>query len=154
MIAYLFHNTSDKRYIYKTLQKITYQGSDHIEVEFKEDTSVIDPTFILRTKSKVLTANYIFVPDLGRYYYIKDYVLSHQRLYISCHVDVLMSFKSEFKNRTVIVKRNEVNWNVYQNDNETLTYQYTAKRTIPFPNKPFNMANTQFILGIVGNASD
>ena len=98
MDAYLYFNKSDKRYVDKKLESITYDGgSDHVDVEFKEDTSIEDPTFILRTQSKVLTANYIYVPNMNRYYYINSYTVSHQRIYIDCHVDVLMSFKTEFK---------------------------------------------------------
>ena len=113
MDATLYFNRSDKRYMNKELEAITYDGSDHIDVEFKEDTSITNPTFILRTQSKVLTANYIFVPDLSRYYYINDYTVSHQRIYINCHVDVLMSFKKEIKQQNVIVNRNTNLFNMY-----------------------------------------
>lgn len=134
MNAYLYYNKSDKRYMNKTLKSITYEGgSDHIDVEFKEDTSITDPTFILRTQSKVLEGNYIYVPNLNRYYYINDYVVSHQRIYINCHVDVLMSFKNEIKQENVIVSRQENSYNLYQVDPKMVIYNTPVYRVLKFP---------------------
>ena len=134
MNAYLYYNKSDKGYMNKTLQSITYEGgSDHIDVEFKEDTSITDPTFILRTQSKVLEGNYIYVPNLNRYYYINDYVVSHQRIYINCHVDVLMSFKNEIKQQNVIVSRQENSYNLYQVDPKMVIYNTPVYRVLKFP---------------------
>ena len=134
MNAYLYYNKSDKRYMNKTLQSITYEGgSDHIDVEFKEDTSITDPTFILRTQSKVLEGNYIYVPNLNRYYYINDYVVSHQRIYINCHVDVLISFKNDIKQQNVIVSRQENSYNLYQVDPKMVIYNTPVYRVLKFP---------------------
>ena len=148
MDAYLYFNKSDKRYVDKKLESITYDGgSDHVDVEFKEDTSIEDPTFILRTQSKVLTANYIYVPNMNRYYYINSYTLSHQRIYIDCHVDVLMSFKTEFKKENVIVARNETLFDMYLDDNKYKVQNRTCVRTVRFPS---GFTTRNLILGVVG----
>ena len=151
MDAYLYYNKSDKRYMNKVLEAITYDGSDHIDVEFKEDTSIVDPTFILRTQSKVLEGNYIYVPNLNRYYFINNYTLSHQRIYIDCHVDVLMSFKKEIKNENVIVKRNEKLFNMYLDDNQYKVQNRTAVRTVVFPS---GFTGHNIVLGVVGKNSE
>lgn len=151
MNAYLYYNKSDKRYMNKTLQSITYEGgSDHIDVEFKEDTSITDPTFILRTQSKVLEGNYIYVPNLNRYYYINDYVVSHQRIYINCHVDVLMSFKNEIKQENVIVSRQENSYNLYQVDPKMVIYNTPVYRVLKFPG---GFSNTGYFVLCVAGAS-
>jgi hypothetical protein len=135
----------------KTLQSITYEGgSDHIDVEFKEDTSITDPTFILRTQSKVLEGNYIYVPNLNRYYYINDYVVSHQRIYINCHVDVLMSFKNEIKQQNVIVSRQENSYNLYQVDPKMVIYNTPVYRVLKFPS---GFSNTGYFVLCVAGAS-
>jgi uncharacterized protein (DUF2147 family) len=135
----------------KSLQAITYDGgADHIDVEFKEDTSITDPTFILRTQSKVLEGNYIYVPNLNRYYYINDYVVSHQRIYINCHVDVLMSFKNEIKQENVIVKRQERDYNLFISDEKQKFYNTNATVVKEFPKKPFSISKSQFILCLNG----
>ena len=135
----------------KDLQAITYEGSDHIDIEFKEDSSIVDPTFILRTQSKVLEGNYIYVPNLNRYYYINNYTLSHERIYIECHVDVLMSFKKEIKNENVIVKRNEKLFNMYLDDNQYKVQNRTAVRTVVFPS---GFTGHNIVLGVVGKNSE
>lgn len=135
----------------KDLQAITYEGSDHTDVEFKEDTSIVDPTFILRTQSKVLEGNYIYVPNLNRYYFINNYTLSHERIYIECHVDVLMSFKKEIKNENVIVKRNEKLFNMYLDDNQYKVQNRTAVRTVVFPS---GFTGHNIVLGVVGKNSE
>ena len=150
MDAYLYYNKSDKRYMNKQIEAITYDGSDHIDVEFKEDTSIINPTFILRTQSKVLTGNYIFVPDLNRYYYINDYTVSHQRIYINCHVDVLMSFKDEIKKENVIVARNTKLFNMYLEDGKYKVQDRTSVRTVVFPS---GFMGHNLVLGVVGKNS-
>ena len=129
----------------KELEAITYDGSDHIDIEFKEDTSITNPTFILRTQSKVLTANYIFVP------YINDYTVSHQRIYINCHVDVLMSFKKEIKNQNVIVNRNTNLFNMYLDDPKYKIQSRTAVRTVVFPS---GFTGHNIVLGVVGKNSE
>lgn len=151
MDAYLYYNKSDKRYMNKDLQAITYEGSDHIDVEFKEDTSIVDPTFILRTQSKVLEGNYIYIPNLNRYYFINNYTLSHEIIYIECHVDVLMSFKKEIKNENVIVKRNEKLFNMYLDDNQYKVQNRTAVRTVVFPS---GFTGHNIVLGVVGKNSE
>ena len=149
MRAILYSNASDKVVVSKSLTQLK-----EIQIELKDDTSLVNPTFIFSVSSKYPEANYIFVPDLGRYYYINDITFSQNRGYINCHVDVLMSFWNKFKNNTCVISRNEKTWNLYQNDEKMKVYQYTATRTIPFPIKPFSMTNTQFIVGVVGNTSD
>lgn len=156
MNAYLYYNKSDKRYVNKDLEAITYDGSDHIDVEFKDDTSIVNPTFILRTQSKVLTANYIYVPDLNRYYYINDYVVSHQRIFINCHVDVLMSYKSSLMDKNVIAKRSENRYNLYLPDDKFKLYNYPKIQTLMFRPKStfyFDMDIEQFILTTAGSVS-
>lgn len=151
MNAYLYYNKSDKRYMNKSLEAITYDGgADHIDVEFKEDTSITDPTFILRTQSKVLEGNYIYVPNLNRYYYINDYVVSHQRIYINCHVDVLMSYRNEIKQENVIVKRQQKDYNLFIPDEKQKFYNTNATVVKEFPENHFTMNNAQFILVMNG----
>lgn len=156
MTAKLYYNKSDKKYVNKDLEAITYDGSDHIDVEFKDDTSIVNPAFILRTQSKVLTANYIYVPDLNRYYYINDYVVSHQRIFINCHVDVLMSYKSSLMDKNVIAKRSENRYNLYLPDDKFKLYNYPKIQTLMFRPKStfyFDMDIEQFILTTAGSVS-
>lgn len=146
MEAYLYNNKSDKRDMDKNLEAV----GNVIDVDFKEDTSIINPTFILRNASKPLNANYIYVPDLRRYFFINDYTVSHQRLYINCHVDVLTSFADSIRRETVIVKRNTNLFNMYLEDNKYKVQNRTTTRTVVFPS---GFTGHNIIMGVVGRNS-
>lgn len=60
----------------------------------------------------VLSANYVYIPDFNRYYFINDIVSVRQNLWrIVLHVDVLMSYKKEISNTYAIVSRNQYKYN-------------------------------------------
>lgn len=147
MVGYLYINKSDKRDMNKSLEAV----GNELDLEFKEDTTIINPTFILRTETKVLKANYIYVPDLNRYYFINDYTVSHQRIYINCHVDVLTSFASSIRKETVIVKRNTNLYNMYLDDNKYKVQNRTTTRTVVFPS---GFTGHNIVLGVVGRNSE
>lgn len=147
MQATLYFNKSDKRSIGKILQSIAT-----VDIEMKEDTSIMDPTFILLDPNKYLAANYIYVPDLGRYYFINNITLSHQRAFIECHVDVLESYKGDIKDHEVILERQENEYNLYLDDPEFKIYQPTNVMTFNFP-KGFDESTQEYLLVVVGRTS-
>ena len=60
----------------------------------------------------VLSANYVYIPDFNRYYFINDITSVRQNLWrLSLHVDVLMSYKKEIKNTKAFISRNEFIYN-------------------------------------------
>ena len=76
-----------------------------VNAQIKEDTSIIDPTFIIEAPATV-DFNYLKVPTWGRSYYIRNITaLPGSRLALSCHVDVLDSFASEIKACTAIIDK-------------------------------------------------
>ena len=127
MIARLFFNMSDKRYMNKKLQQI----GNELNVELIEPTSVTDPDIILSADTQVMKANYIFLKDFGRYYYINSYTFEYERIIAHCHVDVLMSFAPELANEFVIVERSNFDTSsLYLNDSELRMYNYSLFKTM------------------------
>ena len=127
MIARLFFNMSDKRYMNKKLQQI----GNELNVELIEPTSVTDPDIILSADTQVMKGNYIFLKDFGRYYYINSYTFEYERIIAHCHVDVLMSFAPELAKENVIVERSNFDTSsLYLNDNELRMYNYSLFETI------------------------
>lgn len=116
-----FYNISDdKRKLVKELhdsganQNRTATLSGHI----KRDCSIKDPVFEVGYQADLMTSNYIYCPDLSRYYFIKDITVSTQRLIITAHVDVLMSFHADIDKLRCVVARQEkkTRSNLYLND--------------------------------------
>lgn len=147
MQATLCFNKSDKRSIGKILQTLAT-----INVELKEDTSIVNPVFILEDPSQYLPSNYIVVPDLGRKYFITNVILSHQRAMIECHVDVLESYKSEIKDKEVILERQQTEYNMYLDDPEFKIYQPTNVMTFKFPDG-FDATKQEYLLCVIGRTS-
>ena len=81
--------------------------TDTVTAVIKEDTNIIDPVFILDTPTTAIKRlNYLYVADLGRYYFINDIeMLRGGRVALRCHVDVLKSFASGIRSNTGIIER-------------------------------------------------
>lgn len=100
MTAILYNNVSDNREINKNITEIST-----IDLTLYLDTNVLNPVFKVKTFNN--NGNYLYVPSLNRYYYINNYTLSNQCVYLHCSVDVLMSYKNTILNHEYLIKRNE-----------------------------------------------
>lgn len=63
-----------------------------------ESCSVINPSISFEYDSSLISANYAYIPDFQRYYYIEDMVLDGKLINISMHSDVLMNAASNIRN--------------------------------------------------------
>ena len=61
----------------------------------KDGMSVEDPVLYMSYDASLMSYNYIYISDFGRYYFITGREIDGKTLYITCHVDVLTSFKSD-----------------------------------------------------------
>lgn len=149
--ATLYYNKSDKRYLNKEIEQI----GNEMDITLIEPISIINPTFILSNASRVREANYIFVPKVGRYYYIEDYIFEYDRIIINCKVDVLMSFRSQIVEEEIIIERSSYKskQNFYLPDNEVkeYAYPYTEVHKLKcISNNGFDQKNNYYILALSG----
>lgn len=152
MDCILYINNSDSRVFNKKLTPVIPQDADapEIPINILEDSSIVDPTFILGAATNVMQANYMFVPELGRYYYITDWILGKNRITVKAHVDVLMSFNKPLKEAWVILDRQEKQYNLYLNDAEISVENPNNVRTINFTGGGFQ-DESEFVLIIAGD---
>ena len=61
----------------------------------KDGITLEDPVIYMAYDSSLLSMNYAYIPDFGRYYFVTGREVDGKTLYISLHVDVLMSFKND-----------------------------------------------------------
>lgn len=129
MQATFYYNKSDKRYLNKTIEA----KYSNIPIEVIEPSSVIRPS--LRVSSGLIGqgVNYLYVNELERYYYIKDWIMENGHIRLECEVDVLMSFKNDIKKQNVIVSRQENSYNLYQVDPKMVIYNTPVYRVLKFP---------------------
>ena len=110
MYITLYRNNSDNRRLRKSLTQV----STPLLCDIYGSESIITPRFILEYVG--VEANYCYVAELNRYYYIRDIVLAPGgRRILMCEVDVLMSNIDEILNLNCLVLRQE---------NETLCNKY------------------------------
>jgi len=102
MYITLYRNSSDNRVLRKSLTQV----STPLSCDIYGSESIITPRFILEYVG--VEANYCYVAELNRYYYIRDIVLAPggQRI-LMCEVDVLMSNIDEILNLNCLVLRQE-----------------------------------------------
>lgn len=63
----------------------------------KNGSSIEDPVLYMEHDAILFNTNYVYIPDFGRYYFVMGRELVEHTEYITCHVDVLMSFKTDIK---------------------------------------------------------
>lgn len=108
-----------------------------VSCNVKEPIRIINPVVILSFDVETLKANYAYIPDYKRYYYITDIVpLTGGRIELHLAVDVLYSFKDDILNSTAIIdkQQNIDNANVYLNDGSYVTQEKEFHSVINYPN--------------------
>lgn len=137
MKASFYFNWQDRRVIDKSPISVASNKT----IKYKDDTSLINPTFIVRASDYSSDTNYIKIvassgdPEfVGRYYYIEDAIFSHMEVYLKCSIDVLKSHETMIKNQRVTFKRSERTKyiNMFLNDPEFVLENRTRFQTVPF----------------------
>ena len=128
LTAILYNNKSPNEKIGKNLTQL-----NSFSVLLKEKTSVLNPVLIIESSSDLYQANYLYIEELGRYYYINDIALLHDDIYeIHAHVDVLETYKNGIKNNSAVIARQQYIFNLYLDDPDFMVYNYEVIKTIQF----------------------
>ena len=115
----LYYNDSEKIKLDKDLTQI---GT--IEGRLFQNTSITKPSIMFDLDTPVFSANYLYIPQFNRYYFITDVVnVSANKWQIQARVDVLTSFKSAIRENTAIIERQENEYNLYLDDKYYRAYQ-------------------------------
>ena len=113
----------------------------------KENTDIINPTFIVDGRNSVLDSsissiNYLYCPSFGRYYFIDNIILLKGGLIeLQCSIDVLNTYKTQIKQLTAVINRSELFKNSYLVDEKT---PLTTQKQITLHNasdSPFSTSN-------------
>lgn len=118
--------------------------SDKVELvgALRDASSIIAPSILIQ--SNPIGYNYAYIPEFGRYYYIKNITAFRKGAYIvDLKCDVLMSFKDEILNMTGIVSRLTNGDDYATRDIKTKCLE--THRRLDFPETPFTR-NGSYIL--------
>ena len=104
MIVNLYRCSDDRRVVSKTLTPI----ATNVSIIPKDQCDILMPRIRLAWNSSYLSANYMQIPDLGRYYYISDMILNiGHNINIIGNVDVLKSYDAQIRAITATIIRSE-----------------------------------------------
>lgn len=144
MIVKLYHNYSDNHHVEKNITLL-----DSIEGALRDSCSVLEPTITIEWYGNISSLNYIHIPDFNRYYFVVNIVSIRKNLWsLSCHVDVLMSYREGIKKCGGIIARQEFLYNLYLNDDEFLIDSPRMFTNIEFPRRLSPADN--FVLTLAG----
>lgn len=149
----LYVNYSDNNVVNKDLV-----GVKMVMAEPVEPCDLEQPHFILNNDSEVLTANYCFVREFDRYYYIDRHTLmSGGRDTITCHIDPLHTYADGIRSLTCnIVRQQNIGINDIPDNLLPLRPQKQV-RIVGMGQSPFNIEvagynSLNFVLNVAGGA--
>ena len=119
--------------------------SDKVELvgALRDSSSIIAPSILIQ--SNPIGYNYAYIPEFGRYYYIKNITAFRTKAYIlDLKCDVLMSFKEEILNMSGIVSRLTSGDKYANRDIKTKCLE--THRKIMFVNTPFTADGTYILI--------
>lgn len=82
-----------------------------------EACDILNPVIKVNYSQTVLNMNYCYIDAFKRYYFITDMNIKNGVVYLSLHVDVLMTYKDDIKKSTGHIIRSASNPNYYITDN-------------------------------------
>lgn len=108
----------------------------------RDGCNIVDPQILVELQS-LPTFNYVYIPELNRYYFVKSIDNYNNKLWVLyLHVDVLMTYKTQILNLKAEVDRNEFDYDLLLEDTNRQTeskYNVTiteASDSVPFYNIP------------------
>ena len=118
--------------------------SDKVELvgALRDSSSIIAPSILIQ--SNPIGYNYAYIPEFGRYYYIKNITAFRKGAYIvDLKCDVLMSFREEILHMSGVVSRLTDGDDYATRDIKTKCLE--THRRLDFPETPFTR-NGSYIL--------
>lgn len=141
----LYSTSSENNRVDKQLTNIaTLSGT------LREQCSIITPTITIQGDiSQLSKANYCYIPEFSRYYYINNIIILNNSLCrIECSVDVLMTYKSQIRSLSGVIERQENEYNLYLEDG---AFKTQARDNILTKGFPTGFSNDgSFILAVAG----
>lgn len=119
----------------------------------KDGTSVMEPTFRVNAQdfnpqNSIFTCNYLTCNVFHRKYFITNIESVRNNIIdISCHCDVLTTYKDSIRQQYAIVRRQENQWNLYLDDGILKTYNNPNFSITPFPS---GFTTQEFLLAVAG----
>ena len=101
----LYQNRSDNNYVTKDIRPI---AGGALTARAPHEVSILSPVLTFDYTPVFLLANYAYISEFGRYYYIRNITTdTAKRVHLELSVDPLMSFASQIRQCTAQIIRLE-----------------------------------------------
>lgn len=92
----------------KTVSKSLTSVASSVSITPKGNLDILTPLVVLAYNDDYLSANYAYISDLGRYYFIKDMVLSPgKQIVLQLEIDVRMTWADGIRGCSGVVVRSQ-----------------------------------------------
>ena len=118
--------------------------------DFKNIIDVETPEVYVAAGDTYDKANYMYIPEFGRYYYAKARAGTGNVITFECVSDPLMSFKSQILACPAVIARNPWHFDLYVPDPKLPIEARTTSAILNFPNNPFSGLDNCYILTTIG----
>ncbi len=105
MTITLYRISDDNRQLVKTTDNDHKLGD--LTAHFKSDVDILNPVLEIAYSGTYATANYVYVSEWGRYYFVRNITTGAQRMFLECAIDVLMTYSAQIKNLECVLARQE-----------------------------------------------
>lgn len=140
--AEFFINTSDDKRADKALTKVRT-----VTIEYKNDTSVVEPSIKVENFNGIFNANYVYLSDFGRYYFIRGTTVSQQYVILQLKEDVRYTLRNQIRKCRAIIKRQENLYDAYLDDEKFKAEGFTRIQTYTFGS---GFTENAFLLTVAG----
>lgn len=120
--------------------------------DFKNIIDVETPEVYVAAGATYDQANYMYIPEFGRYYYCKARAGTGNVITFECESDPLMSFKDQILACPAVIARNPWHFDLYVPDPKLPIEARTASAVLKFSQNPFSGSNNCYILTTIGSA--
>lgn len=142
-----YNNSSNAHVVNKNLSLIAT-----VQVKLKEPIDIERPEILLSGAQGAIKANYVHIPELGRYYYCHSELERGQLVRFVCDLsDPLMSFKDALLASPAVIARNPWHFDLYIPDPKLPIEARTASGVLEFPGRHFDGDNNTYILTTLGS---
>lgn len=145
MVVTFYNVSEDPRKVNKTLGMAIWTASG--ELHAKTNNLKLSIKLPGTVHNVVTQSNYVFIDTFTKYYYLESYDIENNCIIINLNQDVLMSYRTQIRELTATIARNETDYNGYLKD---ANYNAVAYDGIQYKQFPYAMDDTSCILVTVG----
>lgn len=143
-IAFMYNNEPMNKITKNPEVKFTLTG------DLKDESSIVDPEILVEYENPI-TANYAYIAEFNRYYYIRDITCVRDHIWrIKMHCDVLKTFSEGILSSPCIVSKSSSRFNLYLNDSDYKCLQCDVVMSQSFP-LGFDISGSHYVLTCLGD---